>query len=178
MNYPQNDINKRKIIVKKQKIKENINPEIIEFKLKEEFYLNIPRPIQNLEPYQTKEKIKKNKLFENIEANNENPMQKYSIKTSNSFKINTKINNKKYTNKNKINELDNNDILYKNYSNNISKNNFNILGQYSGKINQKKVTNLNMNNPNNNNNSDLKMTNSSFQISWKNFQKKNSYSKI
>ena len=48
MNYPQNNINKGKIILKKQKIKENIvNPEIIEFKLKEDFYLNMPRPIQN-----------------------------------------------------------------------------------------------------------------------------------
>ena len=177
MNYPQNNINKGKIILKKQKIKENINPEIIEFKLKEDFYLNMPRPIQNLEPYQTKEKIKKNQLFENIETNHEYPMPKHSIKSSNSFKINTKINNKKYMNKNKINELDNNDILYKNYSNNnISKNNFNILGQNSGKINQKKITNFNMNNPSNNN-SDLKMTNSSIQISGKNFQKKNSYSK-
>ena len=178
MNYPQNNINKGKIILKKQKIKENINPEIIEFKLKEDFYLNMPRPIQNLEPYQTKEKIKKNQLFENIETNHEYPMPKHSIKSSNSFKINTKINNKKYMNKNKINELDNNDTLYKNYSNNnISKNNFNILGQNSGKINQKKITNFNMNNPSNNN-SDLKMTNSSIQISGKNFQKKNSYSKI
>jgi len=178
MNYPQNNINKGKIILKKQKIKENINPEIIEFKLKEDFYLNMPRPIQNLEPYQTKEKIKKNQIFENIETNHEYPMPKHSIKSSNSFKINTKINNKKYMNKNKINELDNNDILYKNYSNNnISKNNFNILGQNSGKINQKKITNFNMNNPSNNN-SDLKMTNSSIQISGKNFQKKNSYSKI
>ena len=177
MNYPQNNINKGKIILKKQKIKENINPEIIEFKLKEDFYLNMPRPIQNLEPYQTKEKIKKNQLFENIETNHEYPMPKHSIKSSNSFKINTKINNKKYMNKNKINELDNNDILYKNYSNNnISKNNFNILGQNSGKINQKKITNFNMNNPGNNN-SDLKMTNSSIQISGINFQKKNSYSK-
>ena len=177
MNYPQNNINKGKIILKKQKIKENINPEIIEFKLKEDFYLNMPRPIQNLEPYQTKEKIKKNQLFENIETNHEYPMPKHSIKSSNSFKINTKINNKKYMNKNKINELDNNDILYKNYSNNnISKNNFNILGQNSGKINPKKITNFNMNNPSNNN-SDLKMTNSSIQISGKNFQKKNSYSK-
>ena len=177
MNYPQNNINKGKIILKKQKIKENINPEIIEFKLKEDFYLNMPRPIQNLEPYQTKEKIKKNQLFENIETNHEYPMPKHSIKSSNSFKINTKINNKKYMNKNKINELDNNDILYKNYSNNnISKNNFNILGQNSGKINQKKITNFNMNNPSNNN-SDLKMTNSSIQISGKNFQKKNSYNK-
>ena len=177
MNYPQNNINKGKIILKKQKIKENINPEIIEFKLKEDFYLNMPRPIQNLEPYQTKEKIKKNQLFENIETNHEYPMPKHSIKSSNSFKINTKINNKKYMNKNKINELDNNDILYKNYSNNnISKNNFNILGQNSGKINQKNITNFNMNNPSNNN-SDLKMTNSSIQISGKNFQKKNSYSK-
>ena len=177
MNYPQNNINKGKIILKKQKIKENINPEIIEFKLKEDFYLNMPRPIQNLEPYQTKEKIKKNQLFENIETNHEYPMPKHSIKSSNSFKINTKINNKKYMNKNKINELDNNDILYKNYSNNnISKNNFNILGQNSGKITQKKITNFNMNNPSNNN-SDLKMTNSSIQISGKNFQKKNSYSK-
>ena len=177
MNYPQNNISKGKIILKKQKIKENINPEIIEFKLKEDFYLNMPRPIQNLEPYQTKEKIKKNQLFENIETNHEYPMPKHSIKSSNSFKINTKINNKKYMNKNKINELDNNDILYKNYSNNnISKNNFNILGQNSGKINQKKITNFNMNNPSNDN-SDLKMTNSSIQISGKNFQKKNSYSK-
>ena len=177
MNYPQNTINKGKIILKKQKIKENINPEIIEFKLKEDFYLNMPRPIQNLEPYQTKEKIKKNQLFENIETNHEYPMPKHSIKSSNSFKINTKINNKKYMNKNKINELDNNDILYKNYSNNnISKNNFNILGQNSGKITQKKITNFNMNNPSNNN-SELKMTNSSIQISGKNFQKKNSYSK-
>lgn len=177
MNYPQNNISKGKIILKKQKIKENINPEIIEFKLKEDFYLNMPRPIQNLEPYQTKEKIKKNQLFENIETNHEYPMPKHSIKSSNSFKINTKINNKKYMNKNKINELDNNDILYKNYSNNnISKNNFNILGQNSGKINQKKITNFNMNNPSNNN-SDLKMTNSSIQISGKNFQKKNSYNK-
>ena len=177
MNYPQNNINKGKIILKKQKIKENINPEIIEFKLKEDFYLNMPRPIQNLEPYQTKEKIKKNQLFENIETNHEYPMPKHSIKSSNSFKINTKINNKKYMNKNKINELDNNDILYKNYSNNnISKNNFNILGQNSGKITQKKITNFNMNNPSNNN-SELKMTNSSIQISGKNFQKKNSYSK-
>ena len=177
MNYPQNTINKGKIILKKQKIKENINPEIIEFKLKEDFYLNMPRPIQNLEPYQTKEKIKKNQLFENIETNHEYPMPKHSIKSSNSFKINTKINNKKYMNKNKINELDNNDILYKNYSNNnISKNNFNILGQNSGKITQKKITNFNMNNPSNNN-SELQMTNSSIQISGKNFQKKNSYSK-
>ena len=177
MNYPQNNISKGKIILKKQKIKENINPEIIEFKLKEDFYLNMPRPIQNLEPYQTKEKIKKNQLFENIETNHEYPMPKHSIKSSNSFKINTKINNKKYMNKNKINELDNNDVLYKNYSNNnISKNNFNILGQNSGKITQKKITNFNMNNPSNNN-SDLKMTNSSIQISGKNFQKKNSYSK-
>ena len=177
MNYPQNNINKGKIILKKQKIKENINPEIIEFKLKEDFYLNMPRPIQNLEPYQTKEKIKKNQLVEKIETNHEYPMPKHSIKSSNSFKINTKINNKKYMNKNKINELDNNDILYKNYSNNnISKNNFNILGQNSGKITQKKITNFNMNNPSNNN-SELKMTNSSIQISGKNFQKKNSYSK-
>ena len=177
MNYPQNNINKGKIILKKQKIKENINPEIIEFKLKEDFYLNMPRPIQNLEPYQTKEKIKKNQLFENIETNHEYPKPKHSIKSSNSFKINTKINNKKYMNKNKINELDNNDILYKNYSNNnISKNNFNILGQNSGKINQKKITNFNMNNPGNNN-SDLKMTNSSIQISGINFQKKNFFSK-
>jgi hypothetical protein len=80
-------------------------------------------------------------------------------------------------NKNKINELDNNDILYKNYSNNnISKNNFNILGQNSGKINQKKIANFNINNPTNNN-SDLKMTTSSIQISGTNFPKKNSYSK-
>ena len=178
MNYPQNNINKGKIILKKQKIKENIvNPEIIEFKLKEDFYLNMPRPIQNLEPYQKKEKIKKNQIFEEIETNSEYPMPKHSIKSSNSFKINTKINNKKYMNKNKINELDNNDMLYKNYSNNnISKNNFNILGQNSGKINQKKIANFNINNPTNNN-SDLKMTTSSIQISGTNFPKKNSYSK-
>jgi hypothetical protein len=80
-------------------------------------------------------------------------------------------------NKNKINELDNNDMLYKNYSNNnISKNNFNILGQNSGKINQKKIANFNINNPTNNN-SDLKMTTSSIQISGTNFPTKNSYSK-
>ena len=178
MNYPQNNINKGKIILKKQKIKENIvNPEIIEFKLKGDFYLNMPRPIQNLEPYQKKEKIKKNQIFEEIETNSEYPMPKHSIKSSNSFKINTKINNKKYMNKNKINELDNNDMLYKNYSNNnISKNNFNILGQNSGKINQKKIANFNINNPTNNN-SDLKMTTSSIQISGTNFPKKNSYSK-
>ena len=177
MNYPQNNINKGKIILKKQKIKENINPEIIEFKLKEDFYLNMPRPIQNLEPYQKKEKIKKSQIFDEIETNNEYLMPKNSIKSSNSFKINMKINNKKYMNKNKINELDNNDILYKNYSNNnISKNNFNILGQNSGKINQKKIANFNMNNPTNNN-SDLKMTKSSIQISGNNFPKKNSYSK-
>ena len=78
----------RKIILKKQKIKENIvNPEIIEFKLKEDFYLNMPRPIQNLEPYQKKEKIKKNQIFEDIETNNEYPMPKHSIKSSNSLMV-------------------------------------------------------------------------------------------
>ena len=177
MNYPLNNINKGKIFLKKQKIKENINPEIIEFKSKEDYYLNMPRPIQNLEPYQKEETYNNNQIFGDIENNIQYPMPKNSIKSSNSFKINTKINNKKYMNKNKINELDNNDILYKNYSNNnISKNNFNILGQNSGKIIQKKISNLNSINPNINI-SDLKMTKSSIQISGKNLQKKNSYNK-
>ena len=178
MNYPQNSINKGKLFLKKQKIKENMNPEIIQFNLKEDFYLNMPRPIQNLEPYQKKETIQNNQIFDDIEVNAKYPMPKHSIKSSNSFKINTKINNKKYLNKNKINELDNNDILYKNYSNNnISKNNFNILGQNSGKINQKKISNFNISIPNKNN-TDLKMTKSSIQISGKNLQKKNSYNKM
>ena len=181
-----NNINKGKKIIKKQKIKiENINPEKIEYNFNEDIYLNLPRPVQNLEQYQKKENIKKNQIFENMEVNEDNLIPKRSIKSGNAFKINKKINNKKYINKNKINDLENldniNDILYKNYSNNnISKNNFNILGQNSGKTNAKKNNNSNSNsNFNSNNNiSDLKMTKSSIQISGKNFQKKNSYNKI
>ena len=181
-----NNINKGKKIIKKQKIKiENINPEKIEYNFNEDIYLNLPRPVQNLEQYQKKENIKKNQIFENMEVNEDNLIPKRSIKSGNAFKINKKITNKKYINKNKINDLENldniNDILYKNYSNNnISKNNFNILGQNSGKTNAKKNNNSNSNsNFNSNNNiSDLKMTKSSIQISGKNFQKKNSYNKI
>ena len=169
INYPLNNINKGKITIKKQKIKqENINPEIIEINLKEVIHQNMPKPIQNLEPYQKKEKQKKNQILENIELNNKYPIPKHSIKSSNSSKINTKITNKKYLNKNKINSKDNsdnidnidnfdNDILYKNYSNNnISKNNFNIFGQ----IKTKKISNFNSIN----NKADLKMTKSSIQI--------------
>ena len=181
-----NNINKGKKIIKKPKIKiENINPEKIEYNFNEDIYLNLPRPVQNIEQYQKKENIKKNQIFENMEVNEDNLIPKRSIKSGNAFKINKKINNKKYINKNKINDLENldniNDILYKNYSNNnISKNNFNILGKNSGKINPKKNNNSNSNsNSNSNNNiSDLKMTKSSIQISGKNFQKKNSYNKI
>ena len=181
-----NNINKGKKIIKKQKIKiENINPEKIEYNFNGDIYLNLPRPVQNLEQYQKKENIKKNQIFENMEVNEDNLIPKRSIKSGNAFKINKKITNKKYINKNKINDLENldniNDILYKNYSNNnISKNNFNILGQNSGKINAKKNNNSNSNSNSysNNNISDLKMTKSSIQISGKNFQKKNSYNKI
>ena len=212
INYPINNINKGKITIKKQKIKqENLNPEIIELNLKEELYQNMPKPIQNLEPYQKNEKPKKNQIFENIDLNNDYLMPKHSIKSSNSSKINTKITNKKYLNKNRINSIDtsdnidiiDNDILYKNYSNNnISKNNFNIFGQNSGKIKTKKISNFNAIN----NKDVLKMTKSSIQINgnvpqkvnnnqpWskissielnieggnspqKNFTKKNSYNK-
>ena len=119
INYPQNNKNITKITFKNQKIKsENMNPEIIDFQLKGDILM--PRPKQNLEPYQNKEQPQKNQIFENIEMNNKNfLMPKHSIKSSNSFKINTKINNKKYLNKiNKINDLDNFDndnLLYKNY---------------------------------------------------------------
>ena len=175
-----NNINKGKKIIKKQKIKiENINPEKMEYNFNEVIYLNLPTPVQNIEQYQKKENIKKNQIFENMEVNEDNLIPKRSIKSGNAFKINKKITNKKYINKNKINDLENldniNDILYKNYSNNnISKNNFNILGQNSGKTNAKKNNNSNSNsNFNSNNNiSDLKMTKSSIQISGKNFQKK------
>ena len=179
INYSQNNINKGKNIIKKQKIKiENINPEKIEYNLNEDIYLNLPRPIQNLEQYQKKENIKNIQIFESMETNVDNLMPKRSIKSGNIFKINKKINNKIYINKNKINDAENvdniNSILYKNYSNNnISKNNFNILGQNSGKINIKKNNNSNSNS--NNNITDLKMTNTSIQIKGKNFQKKNSY---
>ena len=181
INYPKNTINKGKIFVKKPKIKnDNINPEIIAFELKDDFYSNMPRPIQNLEPYQKKDNNNTNQYFEDNETNSEYLMPKHSIKSNNSSKINTKINNQKYMNKNKINNLDNfdnDDMLYKNYlNNNISKNAFNILGKNSGKINQKKIKNFNSNNPNNT--SDLKMTKSSIQISGKPFQKKHSYNHV
>ena len=167
INYPQNNKNITKITFKNQKIKsENMNPEIIDFQLKGDILM--PRPKQNLEPYQNKEQPQKNQIFENIEMNNKNfLMPKHSIKSSNSFKINTKINNKKYLNKiNKINDLDNFDndnLLYKNYSNNnISNKNFNILGQYYGKIQSKKISNYNLKNINNT--GDLKIAKSSIQI--------------
>ena len=178
LNYPQNSINIGKINLRKQKIKveKNINPEIFEFQSNENYY-NMPRPIQNLEPYIKKETIKVNQIFENMEPNVECLMPKHSIKPSNSSKINTKINNKKYMNKNKFNDLDNfdhNDILYKNKSNNnISKNNFNIPGQNSGKIITKKITNFNSNNT-----YDLKMAKSSIQINGKILPKKNSFNKV
>ena len=64
INYPLNNINKGKITIKKQKIKqENIDPEIIEINLKEVIHQNMPKPIQNLEPYQKKEKQKKKPNF-------------------------------------------------------------------------------------------------------------------
>ena len=54
-----NNINKGKKIIKKQKIKiENINPEKMEYNFNEVIYLNLPRPVQNIEQYQKKENIK------------------------------------------------------------------------------------------------------------------------
>ena len=113
LNYPQKNINIGKMTLKKQVIKqekekEKINPEIIEFKLKEKnLYINKPKP--NLELYQKKENNQEqNKIFENNEIiNNDYLMPKHSIKSSNSFKINTKIKNKKYLNKNKIYDFPN-----------------------------------------------------------------------
>ena len=170
-NYPSPNINLAKNIRKKEKIKEEkMNPEIIEFKSEENMFLKMPMPVQNLEPYKSKEK-EKNLIFENkyLDKNVEYLMPKHSIKSSNSFKINTKINNKKYignNNQNKINDYEmfensnNGYILYKNNSNNnISNNKINIIGTNSGKIKSKTMSNYISNNSN------LKMTKSSMQIS-------------
>ena len=160
LNYPQKNINIGKMTLKKQVIKqekekEKINPEIIEFKLKEKnLYINKPKP--NLELYQKKENNQEqNKIFENNEIiKNDYLMPKHSIKSSNSFKINTKIKNKKYLNKNKIydfpNDLDN-----------INNNEYILAKNYSNKTNTKKFANFNLI-PNNTTN--LKMTKSSIQI--------------
>ena len=160
LNYPQKNINigkmtLKKQIIKQEKEKEKINPEIIEFKLKEKnLYINKPKP--NLELYQKKENQEQNKIFENNEIiNNEYLMPKHSIKSSNSFKINTKIKNKKYLNKNKISEFPND-------FDNINPNENILSKNYSNKTNTKKITNFNLITPNNTTN--LKMTKSSIQI--------------
>ena len=160
LNYPQKNINIGKMTLKKQVIKqekekEKINPEIIEFKLKEKnLYINKPKP--NLELYQKKENNQEqNKIFENNEIiNNDYLMPKHSIKSSNSFKINTKIKNKKYLNKNKIYDFPND-------FDNINNNEYILAKNYSNKTNTKKFANLNLI-PNNTTN--LKMTKSSIQI--------------
>ena len=165
LNYPQKNINIGKMTLKKQMIKqekekekEKTNPEIIEFKLKEKnLYINKPKP--NLELYQKKENQEQNNIFENNEIiNNEYLMPKHSIKSSNSFKINTKIKNKKYLNKNKIYDFPN-DFDYINSNENI------LSKNYSNKTNTKKISNFNLITPNNPNTStNLKMTKSSIQI--------------
>ena len=146
LNYPQKNINIGKMTLKKQMIKqekekekekEKTNPEIIEFKLKEKnLYINKPKP--NLELYQKKENQEQNNIFENNEIiNNEYLMPKHSIKSSNSFKINTKIKNKKYLNKNKIYDFPN-DFDYINSNENI------LSKNYSNKTNTKKISNFNL----------------------------------
>ena len=163
LNYPQKNINIGKMTLKKQVIKqekekEKINPEIIEFKLKEKnLYINKPKP--NLELYQKKENNQEqNKIFENNEIiKNDYLMPKHSIKSSNSFKINTKIKNKKYLNKNKIYDFPND---FDNINNN-EYNEYILAKNYSNKTNTKKFANFNLI-PNNTTN--LKMTKSSIQI--------------
>ena len=161
LNYPPKIINIGKMTLKKQVIKQEkekdkMNPEIIEFKLKEKNpYLNKPKP--NLELYQKQENQEQNKIFENNEIiNNEYLTPKHSIKSSNSFKINTKIKNKKYLNKNKIYDFPND-------FDNINSNDYILPKNYSNKINNsKKISNFNLVNPNNTLN--LKMTKSSIKI--------------
>jgi len=159
LNYPPKNISIGKMTLKKQVIKEKekekINPEIIEFKLIEKnLYINKPKP--NLELYQKKENQEQNQIFENNEIlNNDYLMPKHSIKSSNSFKINTKIKNKKYLNKNKIYDFPN-DFDYINSNENI------LSKNYSNKTNTKQISNFNLITPKNTTN--LKMTKSSIQI--------------